>query len=153
MTATYADITAAAHLADETSDGAEPGGSAGDFAPDTNTELGDRNLLESIGDWVVGAAENVGDFVDESMANVNEIKDEAVDQLNMYMEQFALLVVTACVMPILVMLLFAWIIKLLFSVDIAAGRLGRTLQSQASRGVKSAGRSAHQATSKATGSS
>jgi len=152
LTATYADITAAAQLADETSDDAEPGGSAGEAAPDTDAELDDRNLLESIGDWVARAAENIGDFVGESLANVNEIKDEAVNQLNMYMEQFALLVVTACVMPILVMLLFAWIIKLLFSVDIAAGRLGQSLQSQASRGVKSAGRSAQQVTSRGAGS-
>lgn len=61
--------------------------------------------------------------------------------LNSYMEKFALLVVTTCVMPLLVMLLLGWVIKLLFSVDLAVGRLGVALHAHASRGVRGVSRS------------
>lgn len=139
LTSTYTDITQAANAAEDVPADSDQASSGTDTSE--SAESGDGSFLDSIGDWMSDAVGNVGDFVGGALNTLNDIKDNAVDALNSYMEQFALLIVTTCVMPILVMLLFGWVIKLLFSIDIAAGRLGRTLQSHASSGVKSASRS------------
>lgn len=36
------------------------------------------------------------------------------------------MIVTSCIIPILVLLFFVWIVKILFSVDIVAGRNKKT---------------------------
>ncbi len=139
LTNTYADLSSAAAAADDAADKASAAASAKTAeAEDAAKAEGDNDdsLLDTIGDWISGAADKVGDALGSALTSLNEIKDDAVDALNSYMEKFALLIVTTCVMPLLVMLLLGWVIKLLFSVDLAVGRLGMTLQAQATRGTR-----------------
>ncbi|WP_167043491.1 hypothetical protein [Salinibacterium sp. ZJ454] len=148
LTATHAGITSSASAADSASEDKGAGAVVGDVAADESTDDGGGGLLDSIGDWMSDAADNVGNLVGGALNTLNDIKDNAVAALNTYMEQFALLIVTTCVMPLLVMLLFSWVIKLLFSIDLGVGRLGRTLQAQGSRGVRLVGHGASRLTSK-----
>lgn len=141
LTSTYAGLSSAAAAADEAADKAAAAAAAEAAEAENaarNVDDGDDSLLDSVGDWISGAADNVGDAIGGALSSLNEIKDDAVDALNSYMEKFALLIVTTCVMPLLVMLLLGWVIKLLFSVDLAVGRLGMTLQAQTSRGIRKA---------------
>lgn len=142
LTSTYAGLTSAAAEAEQVAEDAEDAIAADAEEAAKPTDDGDDSLLDSVGDWIAGAAEDVGDAVGGALNSLNEIKDDAVGALNSYMEKFALLIVTTCVMPLLVMLLLGWVIKLLFSVDIAVGRLGHTLQAQASSGTRAVGRAA-----------
>ncbi|MFT4219819.1 MAG: hypothetical protein QM611_04805 [Microbacterium sp.] len=144
LTSTYADAAAAASAADEAADSAAEAAQDAEADKTVKPEAddGDGGLLDSIGNWLEDAVGNVGSAVEGALNSVNEIKDEAVEALNFYMEQFALLIVTTCVMPILVMLLFSWVIKMLFSIDIRVGQAGRAVQARAAGAVRRVGRAA-----------
>ncbi|WP_299091334.1 hypothetical protein [uncultured Microbacterium sp.] len=145
LTSTYAGLTSAGAAAEDAADEAEDAIAEDAAAAEEAAKPaddGDDSLLDSVGDWISGAADDVGDAVGGALNSLNDIKDDAVGALNSYMEKFALLVVTTCVIPLLVMLLLGWVIKLLFSIDIAVGRIGHTLQAHASRGTRAVGRTA-----------
>lgn len=143
LTSTYADLSSAAAAVDEAADKAAAAAAAEAAKADDAAKPvddGDDSLLDTIGDWIAGAADDVGDAIGGALNSLSEIKDDAVTALNSYTEKLALLVVTTCIMPLLVMLLLGWVIKLLF-LGLAVGRLGATLQAQASRGARGVNRS------------
>lgn len=100
----------------------------------------DAGFLDRVQDWASGAADTVGGWVESATGQIAELRDEAVDALNGYIEQIALLLITTCVMPLLVFMLFSWVIRLLFNVDLGGWGTIRRAQSQTSRGVQSLGR-------------
>lgn len=51
-----------------------------------------------------------------------KITQKVGDMVNDFMEALAIMLVTACLIPILVLLFFVWLIKITFSVEIPAGR-------------------------------
>lgn len=142
ITATYTDIAASANVAEEAAEEAaqaeEDSADAG-AGLDEGSETGDGGLLGRIQDWMSDAVDSVGNWVEGAVNNVSEFSDDAVDALNSYMEKIALLIITTCVMPILVFLLFGWVIKQLFAIDIGVGKVGRTVQSHSSRAVTMTG--------------
>jgi hypothetical protein len=139
LTTTYAEVEEASAAAAEAEEEAEAALERAEAAAQAESDTGDPNagVLESIGEWFSDAAGNVGNAVGGALNGLNDIKDDAVAALNSYTEKFALLIVTACVMPLAVMLLMAWVIKLLFGVNLDVTRAGRTLQSSTKRGVRS----------------
>lgn len=60
---------------------------------------------------------------------VTGISDQVGDLVNRFLEALAVMLVTACVIPVLVLLFFVWLVKATFAVDLTAGyeavRLGR----------------------------
>ena len=58
------------------------------------------------------------------------ISEKVGETVNRLVEALAIMLVTACAIPILVLLFFVWLIKTLFSVDLSAGAAGayRTLR-------------------------
>lgn len=52
---------------------------------------------------------------------VSGISDQVGDLVNRFLEALAVMLVTACVIPILVLLFFAWLIKTMFAVDLTGG--------------------------------
>ena len=50
--------------------------------------------------------------------NANKLIDKLTSQLNKMIETIAVMLVTTCVIPILVILLFLWLVKMLFSVEV-----------------------------------
>lgn len=62
------------------------------------------------------------------------ISEKVGDMVNNFMEALAVMLVTSCVIPILVMLFFAWLVKITFSVElpIRAGGMRRNRKSAAS---------------------
>lgn len=51
-----------------------------------------------------------------------KITQKVGDMVNDFMEALAIMLVTACLIPILVLLFFVWLIKITFSIEIPAGR-------------------------------
>lgn len=48
---------------------------------------------------------------------INDISNKGEETLTSFLEAIAILIITSCVIPIVVLLIFAWIIKLLFGFD------------------------------------
>lgn len=94
-----ATIQAAKDTAEEVED------SSGEIAEETDEGFL-SGLISKITDGIAGVASGVSEKVGETV--------------NRMIEALAVMLVTSCVIPILVMLFFVWLIKALFSVDLAA---------------------------------
>ncbi|WP_248147250.1 hypothetical protein [Microbacterium aoyamense] len=112
LTTTYTEAALAADSYDESVADAEE-------SPDEDATGG---FFEQVGGWFSDVTENITGAVQDST-------DAALKAVDSFTQQFALLLITTCVMPILVMVLFAWVVKLLFGVDIGVARAARSVQS------------------------
>lgn len=108
-------------------------------APNEDTSGGSGNILDQAKEALGDAVQSVTGAISGGLTAVDDIKNEAVASLNSFMERTALLIVTTCVIPVLTILTFAWLVKLLFGFDTGVGRIGRSLQSDIARTVRNAG--------------
>ena len=76
-----------------------------------------NNILAAVSD----GAETLKDAATNGISNV---KEKAGDLLNRFIDALAILIVTSCVIPILILLAFLWVIKLMFSLDINVPSFG-----------------------------
>ncbi|MBQ9069090.1 MAG: hypothetical protein IJ131_08530 [Eggerthellaceae bacterium] len=80
-----------------------------------------KNDAGSFFDRIVSGA---SDFISETTGGIaksfDDIKQKALNLLNRLTDSLALLIVTSCIIPILVLLLFLWIVKLILGVDVDA---------------------------------
>ena len=74
------------------------------------------------------ALSSAKDSVTTAVGNVTISSEELVqkvqDSLNHFVEAVAVMLITSCVIPILVLLVFSWLIKVLLDVDISSGKSG-----------------------------
>lgn len=70
----------------------------------------DRNWMENVGDYLSNVTSKIGN----ELAAIAK-KGEAT--LTGFLDAIAVLIITSCVIPILVILIFAWMIKILFGFD------------------------------------
>jgi len=82
------------------------------YIDDTNKDLlsEDKNLLEKVGDFLANIPSEVAN-------DLSEMKKKGEDTLSAFLDTIAILIITTCVIPILILLFFAWMIKILFIVD------------------------------------
>lgn len=71
----------------------------------------DKDWMEKIGGYLSNLTSKIG-------SGMSDIIERGEDTLNIYLDTVAVLIVTTCVIPIIVILLFVWIIKILFSFEI-----------------------------------
>ena len=71
---------------------------------------GDKGLIESI--------------LDRISETATSLTDKAVDTVNRFVETLAVMIVTSCVIPLLVLLFFLWVIKQLTGIDVGAALPG-----------------------------
>ncbi len=71
----------------------------------------DKNWIEKIGDHISNFTSKIGN-------GISEITKKGEDTLTTFIGTIAVLIVTSCVIPIVVILIFAWVIKILFGFDI-----------------------------------
>lgn len=78
-----------------------------------NNEKGNifENFGKSIGNFVSGAVKTV-------TGKAKEWIDKLTTQLNNMIDAIAVMIVTTCVIPILVIVFLIWVVKMLFSIDI-----------------------------------
>lgn len=67
----------------------------------------DKNWFEKVGDYL-------SDFKSKVGIGISEIVKKGEDTLSTLLDTIAVLIITSCVIPIVVILVFAWIIKILF---------------------------------------
>lgn len=109
-------------------------------APDEDPSGASGNVLDQAKDALDGAVQSVTGAFSGGLTAVEDIKEEAVASLNSFMERTALLIVTTCVIPVLTILTFAWLVKLFFGFDTRVGSTGRSLHSETARSLRTAGR-------------
>ena len=81
-----------------------------------------ENFGKSVGNFVSGAKEKaasaLGNVVKTVTGKAKEWIDKLTTQLNNMIDAIAVMIVTTCVIPILVIAFLIWIVKMLFSVNI-----------------------------------
>jgi hypothetical protein len=75
----------------------------------------EKNLFEKIGSVFSKGASKIGKAV---ASTIEKGKDTLNGQLNGLLDTVALMIVTTCVIPIMVILFLAWIVKILFDFDV-----------------------------------
>lgn len=71
----------------------------------------DKNWVDKVGDYLSSFTSKIG-------IGISEITKKGEDTLSTLLDTIAVLIITSCVIPIIVILIFAWIIKILFGFNI-----------------------------------
>lgn len=69
-------------------------------------------------DWFLGLPENVGNAVSDLADSAQKALDWFTATLNRFIEALAVMVVTSCIIPIVVLIFFLWLVKLILGVDV-----------------------------------
>lgn len=82
------------------------------YIEDKKEELNaeDKNWFNKIGDYLSDLTSGVGD-------SINGMIKKGEESLSSFMDFIAVLIVTSCVIPIVVIIIFSWIIKIFFGFD------------------------------------
>ena len=90
----------------------------------TNSESGS---VSNIFDWAKDAFSSAKDSVTNVVENVTISTEELVQKvensLNHFIEAVAVMIITSCVIPMLVLLLFFWMVKIVLDVDLSGGKI------------------------------
>lgn len=70
----------------------------------------DQNWMEKFGDYLSNLTSKIG-------SDISSMVKKGEDTLTAFLDAIAVLIITSCVIPIVVILIFAWIIKILFSFE------------------------------------
>lgn len=83
------------------------------FIEEEKAELSteDKNWIDQVGGYLSSLTSKIG-------SGIHEIIKKGEDSLTRFLDAIAVLIVTTCVIPIVVILTFVWVIKILFSFDI-----------------------------------
>ncbi|NCB51538.1 MAG: hypothetical protein EOM54_06625 [Clostridia bacterium] len=71
----------------------------------------DKNWIEKISDYLSDLTSSIGN-------GIAEITKKGEETLSSFLDTIAVLIITSCVIPIVVILIFAWVIKILFGFNI-----------------------------------
>lgn len=98
--------------------------------PTESNDDSDQTLWEKITTFFSDGAKKIKDGV---VDGVSGVKEQAANMLNRFVDALAVLIVTSCLMPILILLVFVWVLKLLFGINIDTSKLTRSSKSKANR--------------------
>ncbi len=70
----------------------------------------DQNWMEKVGDYLSNVTSKIG-------SDISSIVKKGEETLASFLDAIAVLIITSCVIPIIVLIVFAFIIKILFSFD------------------------------------
>ena len=82
------------------------------FIEEKKNELAeeDQNWFDKIGDYLNDLSTKVG-------ANITDMIKKGEQTLSSFMDAIAVLIITTCIIPLIVILIFSWIVKILFGFD------------------------------------
>lgn len=109
--------TESADAADDAQANDEASSASSNEAPDASTDP-----IGAFGAWVGGLGEDIGSALSGAGAAVSSgvtgILDTAKDWVARLIEAFAVMIVTNCVIPVVVLLFFVWVINVLMGLNI-----------------------------------
>lgn len=93
----------------------------------TSNSSGVLGFLDKAKDAISDAKESVGDAVSNVAISSEELVKKVENTLNRFIEAVAVMIITSCVIPILVLVFFFWLIKILLEVDVTKSKLVNSL--------------------------
>ena len=80
------------------------------------------NLWQKAKDALSGAKESVASVVENVTLSSEELVQKVETSLSHFAEAVAVMLITSCVIPLLVLFVFFWLIKILVDVDLSSGK-------------------------------
>lgn len=80
------------------------------------------NLWQKAKDALSGAKESVASVVENVTISSEELVQKVETSLSHFVEAVAVMLITSCVIPLLVLFVFFWLIKILVDVDLSSGK-------------------------------
>ena len=90
----------------------------------TNSESGSvSNIFDWAKDAFSSARDSVANVVENVTISTEELVQKVENSLNHFIEAVAVMIITSCVIPMLVLLLFFWMVKIVLDVDLSGGKI------------------------------
>lgn len=85
-----------------------------------NSESGSAsNIFDWAKDAISSAKDSVANVVENVTISTEELVQKVENSLNHFIEAVAVMIITSCVIPMLVLLLFFWMVKIVLDVDLS----------------------------------
>ena len=81
------------------------------------------NILDMAKDALSNAKETVSNAVENVAISSEELVEKVENSLNRFIEAVAVMIITSCVIPMLVLLLFFWMVKIVLDVDLSGVKI------------------------------
>lgn len=81
------------------------------------------NILDMAKDALSNAKETVTNAVENVAISSEELVEKVENSLNHFIEAVAVMIITSCVIPMLVLLLFFWMVKIVLNVDLSGVKI------------------------------
>ncbi len=90
---------------------------------DTTSDSGVFGFLDKAKDAISDAKDSVNDAVSNVAISSEELVKKVENTLNRFIEAVAVMIITSCIIPMLVLVFFFWLIKILLEVDVTKNKL------------------------------
>lgn len=81
------------------------------------------NIFDWAKDAISGAKDSVANVVENVTVSTEELVQKVENSLNHFIEAVAVMIITSCVIPMLVLLLFFWMVKIVLDVDLGGVKI------------------------------
>ncbi len=81
------------------------------------------NILDWAKDAISSAQESVANVVENVTISTEDLVQKVENSLNHFIEAVAVMIITSCVIPMLVLLLFFWMVKIVLDVDLSGVKI------------------------------
>ncbi len=90
---------------------------------DNSTTGSVTNIFDWAKDAISNAQESVSNVVDNVVVSSEDLVQKVDNSLNHFIEAVAVMIITSCVIPMLVLLLFFWMVKIVLDVDLSGVKI------------------------------
>lgn len=90
---------------------------------DTTSDSGVFGFLDKAKDAISDAKDSVNDAVSNVAISSKELVKKVENTLNRFIEAVAVMIITSCIIPMLVLVFFFWLVKILLEVDVTKNKL------------------------------
>lgn len=100
------------------------GAATGNAQEKNNSESGSvSNIFDWAKDAISSAKDSVANVVENVTISTEDLVQKVENSLNHFIEAVAVMIITSCVIPMLVLLLFFWMVKIVLDVDLSGVKI------------------------------
>ncbi len=100
------------------------GAATGSAQEKNNSESGSvSNIFDWAKDAISSAKDSVANVVENVTVSTEDLVQKVENSLNHFIEAVAVMIITSCVIPMLVLLLFFWMVKIVLDVDLSGVKI------------------------------
>ena len=101
-----------------------PGTVTGNVQEKENNNSGSvSNIFDWAKDAISSAKDSVANVVENVTISTEDLVQKVENSLNHFIEAVAVMIITSCVIPMLVLLLFFWMVKIVLDVDLSGAKI------------------------------